>query len=171
MISVIFLALMSCVLTMEPEQSAWESYIFYEDADICLEAAPNDVKLAPWGFKGYKTDRTLMTLGSGKANTDLLIQEKIETWSAAELCRQYRGGGYDDWFLPSYNELNKLYLFYKKTGKGNFFDDFYWSSSEYSATWARAQNFKNGYQEQSYPKDEELHVRPIRYRRVKGVKG
>lgn len=53
------------------------------------------------------------------------------TWSRAkEMCSEYRGGGYDDWYLPSLEELNFIYLNLKLTGKitGR---TWFWSSSEY----------------------------------------
>ena len=31
------------------------------------------------------------------------------TGSAAQVCVDYRGGGYDDWYLPSYYEINSVY--------------------------------------------------------------
>ena len=48
-------------------------------------------------------------------------------------------GGYDDWYLPSKDELNKLYLMYLTYSgdeHGNFnpsgYNQAYWSSSEYA---------------------------------------
>jgi hypothetical protein len=126
-----------------------------------LEAAKQDVsKETFWGLKGTYTRETLMTFGSGYNNTNILIKYYIETWSAAVLCKEYRGGGKNDWFLPSYKELE---LMYKNIGNiGNFSDLSYWSSSEYSHLNARAQDFKTGYQSQAVLKTEKLCVRPIR---------
>lgn len=49
---------------------------------------------------------------------------------AKELCKNYRGGNYEDWRLPTKEELNYIYVNLRKLGKiaGN---DWYWSSSEH----------------------------------------
>jgi hypothetical protein len=71
---------------------------------------------------------------------------------------------YSDWYLPSKDELNKLYL--NKTAVGGFADDDYWSSSEYYADheWSsRAwyQFFGEFYQNSTY-KDALNRVRAVR---------
>ena len=43
--------------------------------------------------------------------------------TAKQICKDFRGGGYDDWYLPNIDELN---LVYAKTR----FSGTYWSSSE-----------------------------------------
>ena len=51
------------------------------------------------------------------------------TWSEAkEMCSEYRGDGYDDWYLPSVEELNFIYVNLKLTGKIIGGTDF-WSST------------------------------------------
>lgn len=56
------------------------------------------------------------------------------------LASSYRGGGYDDWYLPSYFELNQIFnqaaIVNKVLGKESleFFDIDYWSSTEYGPT-------------------------------------
>ena len=58
------------------------------------------------------TGATGTAIGTGSANTDAIIVYKVatETSYAAGLARAYTGGGYTDWFLPSKDELNKMYL-------------------------------------------------------------
>lgn len=52
------------------------------------------------------------------------------TWSEAKtLCSEYRGGGYDDWYLPNMDELNYIYQNLRKPGK-ILGDEWFWSSSE-----------------------------------------
>ena len=42
------------------------------------------------------------------------------TWDDAKTrCYQYRGGGYDDWYLPSKEELNLIYENLVKTERRN----------------------------------------------------
>ncbi len=65
--------------------------------------------------------------GTGSANTDAIIGQDGHTASAAQICRDYHGGGLTDWYLPSQVELINL-IPSKDTigmGSGN-----YWSSSE-----------------------------------------
>ena len=63
------------------------------------------------GFS-FTTGATGTAIGTGSANTDAIInvQGATETSYAAGLARAYTGGGYTDWFLPSQDELNKMYL-------------------------------------------------------------
>jgi hypothetical protein len=77
-------------------------------------------------------------VGSGSANTDAIIAQAGHTASAAKLCRDYRGGGFDDWFLPSADELTLMWQSLQSEGLGGFTtggpDYDYLSSSETSAT-------------------------------------
>lgn len=63
--------------------------------------------------------------GTGATNTTKIINVSGTNAVAASRCRNYRGGGYDDWFLPSLDELSNLYDALSFNGGG------YWSSSEY----------------------------------------
>jgi len=65
------------------------------------------------------------------------------------------------WFLPSLDELALMYTNLKSEGVGNFQDDDYWTSSEYSATQARKINFTAG-TESFQLKSDSAFVRPIR---------
>ena len=52
------------------------------------------------------------SLYDGRQNTDSILffsTSKGYTGSVAQVCVDYRGGGYDDWYLPSYYEINSLY--------------------------------------------------------------
>ncbi|MEI8142323.1 MAG: LamG-like jellyroll fold domain-containing protein [Chitinophagia bacterium] len=106
-------------------------------------------------------------IGTGLANTNTIIasQGAVATSYAAGLARAYNGGGYNDWYLPSKNELNKLYL--NKTVIGGFSSGYYFSSSEETNQWneydAWRQRFADGAQESGgYGKDQQLYVRAIR---------
>ncbi|MCF7929354.1 MAG: hypothetical protein K9L68_11400 [Spirochaetales bacterium] len=43
---------------------------------------------------------------------------------------------FDDWFLPSKNELNDIYNKLKKNNVGDFDTAIYWSSAEYDSIYA-----------------------------------
>lgn len=100
------------------------------------------------------TGATGTAIGTGATNTDAIItvQGAIETNYAAGLARAYTGGGFTDWFLPSKDDLNEMYL--NKTtidatatanGGANFVV-YYWSSAEYDGSNAWRQNFTWGNQ-------------------------
>jgi hypothetical protein len=112
------------------------------------------------------TGATGTAIGTGLANTNTIIasQGGTATSYAAGLARAFTGGGYTDWYLPSKNELNKLYI--NRTASGGFASggiegDFYWSSSEFSSSEAWDQEFNvgsQGYGIKSFP----TYVRAIR---------
>lgn len=66
------------------------------------------------------------------------------TEGAAYDCDNLNYGGYDDWFLPSKNELNLIYSNLASGGLGNFTGSTYWSSSESGALNTWIQNFSTG---------------------------
>jgi hypothetical protein len=80
-------------------------------------------------------------VGAGKFNTERINTENLEDY-AADLCANYRGGNYGDWYLPSKYELNLLYL--QKTVVGGFSPRNYWSSTEYDNVSAWVQFFGYG---------------------------
>jgi hypothetical protein len=86
-------------------------------------------------------------LGTGTANTNAIIaQNGAGITYAAGLARAYTSDGYSDWYLPSLDELNKLYL--NRVAIGSFATVYpnYWSSSEYDAGFAWYQRFSDGNQ-------------------------
>ena len=84
-----------------------------------------------------------MAIGTGSANTNAIIaQNGAGSTYAAGLARAYSGGGYSDWYLPSRDELNQLYL--NQVAIGGFGSAFYWSSSEYVPYAALSQAFDSG---------------------------
>lgn len=71
-------------------------------------------------------------------------------WSTAiSACESLTYAGYDDWYLPSKNELNAMYI--NKAEIGGFSSTRYWSSTEYSSSDAWYQHFGSGYQS-TFPK-------------------
>lgn len=98
------------------------------------------------------TSATGTAIGTGLANTNTINTNQGATLInyAAGLARSYAGGGFSDWYLPSKDELNKLYL--NKVAIGGFTGTFYWSSTEGSTSsqnlnYAWGQFFTNGLQQ------------------------
>jgi len=56
------------------------------------------------------TGATGTAIGTGLTNTNNIIAAQGSGSYAASIARDYNGGGYTDWFLPSKDELNQLWL-------------------------------------------------------------
>jgi hypothetical protein len=109
------------------------------------------------------TGTTGTALGSGLANTDAIITSQGSTAInyAAGLARACDEGGYSDWYLPSKDELNKLFI--NQTAIGGFASNMYWSSSQIDVHTAWIQNFDIYMAYQSpYGKSVEGRVRAVR---------
>jgi hypothetical protein len=81
-----------------------------------------------WSSGLTRVSGTSTALGKGNDNTVTIINLLGTSASAASLCSQLSLNGYDDWFLPSRDELMKIYQNREKLGT---FDGYrYWSSSQ-----------------------------------------
>ena len=162
-----------------------------------LEAAPADLgtyifgyhretddgpKLFVNGTSTYsETNCTGTEIGTGKTNTEMLVkamgsQAYISSTGpekaayAAKACADYVIGDFDDWFLPSKDELNLVYTNLRATSLSGFPTTFYWSSSEdpYTAYQALDQYFGDTTQyiqsgkQGNQTRYQEYGVRPIR---------
>jgi len=126
-----------------------------------LIAATSDTQgYRVFGCRGWLSG-TSTALVTGAANTTTLLGCS-ETNFAAKLARAVNYGGYSDWYLPSKDELNNLYL--NRNLVGNFIDVNYWSSSEWSpwnSTHAWYQSFSDGSQNGD-DKNAQKGIRAIR---------
>lgn len=113
-----------------------------------LVAAPEDQSTgALWGCFDELIGGTSFLIGTGQANTDAIINGCAEPGIAARLCDDLVYGSYEDWFLPSYNELNELYENLKVNGFGGFSSSPFYSSTEDDLgfdVWAK--DFDDGFQ-------------------------
>ena len=100
-------------------------------------------------------------LGTGNQNTIDIMAGCSYTNNAATLCGTLSLNGYTDWYLPSRDELNKLYL--NKVAIGGFNNGAYWSSSEPSIISGLAvqQFFLDGFQTE-WNKNSSNSIRAIR---------
>jgi hypothetical protein len=129
-----------------------------------LIAALNDQSVGIQWYNGTNVPiiTTGMAIGSGQSNTIAIISNQGQGTYAAIMCDNLVLNNYDDWFLPSKDELNTMYINLKAKGLGNFADGHYWSSSEYKTdTNAWYQYFGLGSQN-SAGKEYEYYVRAIR---------
>ena len=118
---------------------------------------------AGWGCGGTSiSGADGIVLGTGSQNTIDILAECSMPGIAAKLCSDYTNDGYSDWFLPSKDELHKLYIYYHTTGLGGFANDWYWSSSEYNSLSAYVQDFTDSTNGPRL-KISGVHVRAVRY--------
>ena len=135
-----------------------------------FEAAPVGAEaLRTWATGGNQsapvTGADGTAIGSGEDNTAAIVAQSgnVAATSAAAYASDYAVNGFTDWFLPSKDELNKMYtnLYLASPPLGGFSGDAYWSSSEHGADDAWDQHF--GYGGQHYDsKDNTTYVRPVR---------
>jgi len=140
--------------TYDPRRSWATENAPYPDANPWIEIPP------------ASTLRT--AIGLGYQNSVAVVNQSgnVAATSAAVAAREYRGGTKSDWFLPSKDELNELYIKRLDSNLASipswgFVGDWYWSSSQFYDTEAYIQSFDDGVQQTS-PKWADQLVRPIR---------
>jgi hypothetical protein len=149
-------------------QSGDPGYISGEDHGLIC--AITDQNNATWGCSGTVTGAAGTAIGSGIQNTTEIETNCTADGTAADICANITLNNEDDWYLPSKDELNKMYE--NKTtidntaalNGGTAFDnttEYYWSSSESSDTQAWVQVFGTGEQHQ-IPKGLNGKVRAVR---------
>ena len=160
-----------------------------------LEAAPSGwntgsdpartwAQSTPANYQNTAVTGTATGIGWGYRNTRAIIQQgnSDTATSAAAIADSYTvtvsGVVYDDWYLPSRDELNQMCKWARgvawvsddtlcsggtlNTGSAvGFVGGHYWSSSEWDANGARFQNFSSGNRNIN-AKDNANSVRPVR---------
>jgi TolB-like protein len=147
-----------------------------------MEAAPVDLGPSPFiaGSPPDSLPRNLKELwdrtegeggrgiGKGKYNSEYLMEIAQArggfNW-AVRLCDNYELNGFDDWFLPSRDELNFVYGNLYLQGRGNFRQEQYWSSTTWTDTWGSYRawyvNFNDG-QHDNQNAGQQRRCRPVR---------
>ena len=121
-----------------------------------LEAAPVETEFrAAWGAYERDVTGTATVVGSGKRNTQIIIdrlKQLNENDRAAQLCVGLNFDGFNDWFLPSRDELDLMYKNLKQKGLGSFgsYISLYWSSTQASNRDAWGLDFDSGQQMYDY---------------------
>ena len=119
----------------------------------------NGIQLQWYNGDYIVTGATGTAIGTGLTNTNAIIAAQGSGSYAASIARDYNGGGYTDWFLPSKDELNQLYV--NSAAIGGFTDYWYWSSTDFEVDTAWSQYFDGGGQNY-YNKDFTFYVRAVR---------
>jgi hypothetical protein len=131
-----------------------------------LIAAPTDQSSgAQWGCFGTNiTGADGTAIGTGNQNTIDIEAGCTAYGTAADICANYTDGTYSDWFLPSKDELNQMYLNIGQGSSlgnvGGFAVNYYWASTEYDNDDAWGQYFINGFQ--SYGKFSKYFINYVR---------
>jgi hypothetical protein len=158
-----------------------------------LEAAPEDLSInaiTTFIFGFYKDSEnapqmingTSTEIGTGQENTTLIVQAmgnnaySAVNWGppavitgdstgsyAAKLCDDYELNEYDDWFLPSLDELHEMYEQLHQNNLGSFTADLnYWSSSEVNRENGYIKDFDSTPESTQSGKGGTHYVRPVR---------
>jgi cell division protein FtsB len=134
--------------------------VFYLDATSLHGLVVSKVNLSNgstgWGCYCQDIKNTKSAVGTGAENTKEMLSQCLDS-GAAKTVDNYISEGYTDWFLPSKDELNLVYLNVHKNGLGSFSATVpYWSSTQTSygscgvSGGAWTQNFGSGGQIQEY---------------------
>jgi hypothetical protein len=103
----------------------------YSDGWRYLEVAPRETETSvPRGKYVEKIPGADKAIGSGKRNTELILQSKqdCQIIKAAKICANSELNWFKDWFLPSYSELQWFQL-HRTTNFADLSVSYYWTSS------------------------------------------
>lgn len=131
-----------------------------------LVAAPEDLTdQFPFRLAAIlNTGATDSSIGAGRTNTTLIINAFGPGDYAATACNSYTSGGFDDWFLPSLNELQAIYDNLIASDLGGFGPNWYWSSTQWELNFGAA-GFLNNELGATFPGldgSAAVFVRPVR---------
>ena len=127
-----------------------------------LEAAPEDQSAGvEWGCWPSSIDGAEgKDVGAGEQNTADILVGCSERPIAASVADDYELNGFTDWFLPSRDTLNEMYL--NRAVIGGFAEDVYWSSSEGNIFTAFGQAFDQNGSQFDLDRINEIRVRAVR---------
>jgi hypothetical protein len=156
-------------------------FVFYDKGNNSggwryLEAAPEDIDRKLYAAREYIEFKVERAVGQGKSNTRIIMAEANNRgggfdW-AVQACDSLEINGFDDWFLPSRDELHYMYGNLHLRGLGDFKNETYWSSTFINGIWeyfdsnwrtsgCLGENFSNGNQNH-YGYGSQFRVRACR---------
>jgi len=145
-------------------------FIFFLDGNegglVCAWKDQNDGSGMAWANQqDVLTGASGESVGSGQSNTAAIVNVLGEDNDyAARLCENLEFEGYSDWFLPSKDELNLIFvnLHSAATSLGDFQNSFYWSSTEDDEGDAWLQDFGSNGDQYYDAKNAERLIRAVR---------
>ncbi|MGK0379976.1 hypothetical protein [Patiriisocius sp. Uisw_017] len=124
--------------------------IFYLDGSGChglVAKASDETGVYQWSTMNFDSFAFASGIFGGAQNTKKSIAGASNYSSlcpAADQCEGLSDGGFTDWYLPSKDELDMMYVNLHLQGLGGFPDGFYWSSTELYSSLAWGQVFNLG---------------------------
>jgi hypothetical protein len=122
-----------------------------------------------WGCMGKFIGGTSLQIGTGFTNTNAIVAGCNAPSNAALFCYNLGLNGYDDWYLPSADELLQCYKNRAQinatavaNGGTGFSLAYYWSSSELSSNSAASYNFSSNSPYSGRNKDSPSYLRAVR---------
>lgn len=94
-------------------------------------------------FKIFANGKSGLVCSKKKLDSNL---NGLNWYEAKTKCETYEEGGYNDWYLPTKDELNMMYNELPKRKLGDLSRGYYWSSTEVDSNFAWLQHFNDGYQ-------------------------
>ncbi len=159
-------------------------FLIYNEDKKLIVAPYDSSNSVQWGCRGQKLDFTETEPGTGKTNAEKIIEwhigweepwftgpavggychEKNDGTVAAQICEDLVINDYNDWFLPSKEELSYVYENKNLINMNieNMNRPEYWSSSEFGEESAWVITFDNG-TGYGYQKTFLRSVRCVRY--------
>ncbi|MBO9583377.1 MAG: hypothetical protein J7574_04390 [Flavobacterium sp.] len=161
--------------------------VFYDKGKYSLgwryiEVATKDLKDLEWGCVASSISKARNNeIGSGYYNTAQIViyhDNLTNFYTNPSVCSNLNNGTllakdaisfnqdvYNDWFLPSSNELELIYKNLYLKNLGNFTDSIYWSSTEIDQNAVSTINFKTGEKTSTskIPEKSSTKARAIRY--------
>ncbi len=112
-------------------------------------------------------------IGTGQANTTAIVNFQGSGSYAAQLCNDLSLNGYNDWFLPSIDELKEMYNnktvinSTSLTNSGTAFKDAvgdsnYWTSTQVTTSSASIVSFTDGFSQAGFKGTNFYYVRAVR---------
>jgi hypothetical protein len=147
--------LMLFAACLDDEERIEPNYTYMADKPVEIDYRGDVIYMYPrdfdngsvkWSASFYSENTGATSSGDGRYNTDLIVNEYDEGSYAAYMCDTLTAYGYDDWYLPSKDELNAIYE--QKDSLSSFHEEYYyyWSSTEYDEENVWVQDFSDGTQ-------------------------
>ncbi len=126
-----------------------------------IAAAADEATELFWGCPGVGvTGARASAIGTGNQNTLAIMAGCSQSSIAARVCGDLVLDGYSDWYLPSREELDKLYL--NRIAIGGFINNLYFASTETDGNNACALQFATGERRTDVNKIYNVSVRATR---------
>ena len=119
-----------------------EKVLIVAEADITVDTPTGTSYTSAWAYESANSllvGSSAQSKYNGYLNTAAIVAQSITlgtTYSAAAGAAAYRGNGFEDWYLPSYYELNQVFnnlaIINKVIGSETLITSSpYWTSTEY----------------------------------------